>query len=36
MKKLVNINRRKSKISQSTPNLVLPKIKKEFSIPTYE
>lgn len=36
MKKLVNINRRKAKGSQSSPNLSLPKIKKEFNIPTYE
>lgn len=36
MKKLVKINRRKNMASQSSPNLALPKIKKEFNIPTYE
>ena len=36
MKKLVNINRRKPANSQSSPNLALPKIKKDFNIPLYE
>ena len=36
MKKLVNINRRKMDASKSSPNLALPKIKKEFNIPNYE
>lgn len=36
MNKLVNINRRKPVHSQSSPNLQLPKIKKEFNIPLYE
>ena len=35
MKKLVKINRRKPANSQSSPNLALTKIKKEFNIPLY-
>ena len=36
MSKLVNINRRKAEVSKSSPNLQLPKIKKDFNIPIYE
>jgi hypothetical protein len=36
MKKLVAVNRRKPTNHQSSPNLILPKIKKDFNIPTYE
>lgn len=33
---MVKINRGRSDVSKSSPNLILPKIKKEFNIPQYE
>lgn len=36
MHKLVSINKRKPKISQSVPSLSLPPIRKGFNIPVYE